>query len=299
MVIHQLNTSYSHFNARVRFNKIESKIRKLEAKMGVQKSVQLNIDKFSESPHASHANNMVVLPSWFLFKYEDIPSQFRLDSLNDRRLVDRRFLTELAGWMNEKFREAGLSSVIHPADYGILQTVIMRMRDRDLYHKSRNFTLCHELAHLNHHQTAERALFWESISIAGIIGGISLLFVAVAVIPLVHLAVTLTMGGIAVTISTTGVLAWLNKPNSPAAASPVEEEKNADMDAVEALQEARGGIHTFETHRLFNLAVRRGDPSTQCKIDLNGNYLEDTKHPPLTERIAYLRQWQSQHLQRV
>jgi hypothetical protein len=294
---------FSSFNLDVRLEEIRSRVRNLKGKMKVEQRVQLALGKFNETPCAFTIAKKIQLPPWFLFKYEDIPMRFRVTSFDDPRLVDQNFLNDLAAWMNEKFHEAGLSSVVRqPADHGILQKVIALMRDRDLYDKSKDFTLAHELAHLNHAQVAERSLshnIQESVSVAGIIGGIFLLFLAVSITPFVHLAVTLTVAGIAMTVSIVAILAWLNKTNSPASVSDVVEEKNADMDAIEALQDASGAIHYFETYRQFNLAVRQSSPATQQDIDANGNNLLDKAHPPLTERIAYIRQWQSQHLQRV
>jgi hypothetical protein len=305
MTINRLNNStpISAFNADARLDEIKSKIRILESKMGMAKSVGLILGQFNETPCAQLKNNAISLPTWFLFKYEDIPLRFRMTDLNDPRLGDQNFLNELADWMNAKFYEAGVMSVIRPADYGILQAVIKFMRDRDLYEKSKDFTVSHELAHLNHAQVEQQTLYLhnvpEAISVAGILGGILLLFLTVSIIPFVHLAVTLTVGGIAATISTLGILAWLNKNKLLTSLSSKEEEKIADMDAAKALQNAEGGIYLFETYCQQNLAVRRNNPTLRTFIDENGNNLRDKNHPPLTERIAYLRQWQSQHFQRA
>jgi hypothetical protein len=306
MSIPQLNhrdVFFSPFNKDERFEEIKSRIRHLEGKMGVGKSVQLALNAFHKSPCAYLGQNTIKLPTWFLFKYEDIPAGFRVASLDDPRLLESHFLNELAAWMNEKFREAGLSSVIRPADHGTLQRVIGLMRDCDLYEKSRDFTLGHELAHLNHTQVKERILqalyLQESVSAAGIVGGIFLLCVALSIIPFVHLTVTLIVAGVAISVSIAAIVFWLNKATPPASISSVEEEREADMDALNTLQEARGGIHYFETLRQQNLAVRQSNPDQRRVIDENGNNLRDKKHPTLTERIAYIRHWQSQHLQTV
>ncbi len=303
MTITRLNSSVASitaFNADVRFNEIRSKVQLFEGKMGVGKSVKLALGEFNAAPCAELQNNTIRLPTWFLFKYDDIPHRFHVANLDDPRLADQNFLNELARWMNEKFQEAGLSSVVRRADHGILQTVIKKMREQELYEKCKDFTLCHELAHLNHAQVEQRTFYLnsiqESISVAGIIGGILLLFLAVAIIPIVHLTVTLAVGGIAVTVSILAILSWLNKAKPALTSSAIEEEKHADMDALEVLQDATGGIYLFETYRQQNLAVRRGHPTQAHDIDENGNNLRDKNHPPLTERIGYLRQWQSGHL---
>src|SRR5262249_15614156 len=108
----------------------------------------------------------------------------------------------------------------------------------------------------------------------------------------------------------------------------VEEEKKADLDGVRALQgNSRGGVYFFETVRQYQLKLKeealssvsdRGpqgewiirpptmsiwDPIGSVKnfasfvnhmikvfsVDQDGNNLYDKIHPPLTERIAYLR----------
>lgn len=290
------NAYFSSFNLDVRINDLNSKMKVFEEKMGVEKSVKLALDEFNTTPVAILEKNTIQLPTWFLFKYEDIPPRFRIADLEDARLTDQNFLNELTEWMNAIFRGAGLSSVIRRTDHGVLQTVIKLMRDRDLYERSKDFTLCHELAHLNHVQ-AEQKIFYlngiqDSISISGVIGGILLLFLSVAIIPFVHLAVTLAVGGIAAVVSIYGVIAWLNKAKSALSpSSAIEEEKYADMDAVKTLQDASGGIYLFETYRHQNLAIRRSDPTQFPFFDERGNSLRATRHPPLTDRISYLRGW--------
>jgi hypothetical protein len=308
MTINRLNnsnTSISCFSTETRFNEIKSKIKLFEGKMGVEKSVELALGEFNTSPCAVLQNNTIKLPTWFLFKYDDIPVRFRVVNLDDPRIADNNFLNELAGWMNARFQEAGISSVIRPADHGILQTVIKKMRDQNLYEKCKDFTLCHELSHLNHSQIQQRTYYLngvqEIISVSGVIGSILLLFLAVAIIPFVELTVTLVVGGIATTVSILAILAWLNraKPSSLPSFSAIEEEKHADLDAIKTMQDASGGIYLFETYRQQNQAVRRSDPTQMHYIDEHGNNLKDKNHPPLTERIAYLRQWQAQHFQRA
>lgn len=193
--------------------------------------------------------------------------------------------------MNERFSEAGLAPICREVDPLALQTVIKLMRDQNLYEKSKDFTLCHELSHASRHQARTMSdSIKDAIPCVGVIGGILLLFLAVSIIPFVQITVTLVVGGIAVTIA---ILATLigNKIVTQAA---IEEEKLADMDASKALQDATGGIYLFETYRHQNLAAQRSNPT--LNIDANGNNLRDKNHPPLTERIAYLKAWQSQHV---
>lgn len=265
--------------------------------MGIHKRVEVSLCPFAESPHAQLKENVIQLPSWFLLRYDDIPQRFRIDDIDDPRIRDQDFLNDLARWINGKFREAGICHVVRFADYGIFQTVILLLRDRDLFEKSKDFILAHELAHLNHSQVEEGKFYSEnmqrSVSAGGLIGGILLLILALSLIPYVPIAVSLVAGGIGVALCSLPLLRGRSEPARSVCS--VAEEKLADMDAVEALQDARGGIYRFETFRLHYLGVRESNPSARNRVDALGNNLEDRDHPPLTERIAYLRQWQASH----
>ncbi len=291
------SSSYSNF-ANLRLQEIQAKIQNLESKMGIEKSAQLEIVEFKKSPCAHHTGqrDTIDLPSWFLLKYEDIPQRFRITCNDDPRLVDVNFLNDLAGWINRQFQEAGITYLVRRVDYGVLQSTIKLMRDRDLFEKSKEFTLAHELAHLNHFQGREKSFNLHNtqlvVSGAGFMGGLLLFVLAVSIFPYVSIAVTLVFGGIAATVSIAAIVNMLNQSTPPHNPAAVEEEKLADMDAAEALQDAEGGIYFFENYRSHNLECRASNRSTS-QIDDLGNNLRDTDHPPLTDRIAYLRQWQA------
>ena len=78
----------------------------------------------------------------------------------------------------------------------------------------------------------------------------------------------------------------------------MEEEKKADLDAVEMLQDASGGIHYFDTIAKHNILVRQQNLASTQSFDAQGNNLNDINHPPLTERVDYLRRWQIEHSSR-
>ena len=122
---------------------------------------------------------MLVFP-WFLFKYNDIPYHFRITDENDPRLFDQNFLNEFASWMNDKIREANLSSICRPVDLGILQIVIRLLRDPTFYEKCRDFSLAHELSHIAHYQKEKRIKLEDeskkSIFEGGMVIGFFLLF---------------------------------------------------------------------------------------------------------------------------
>jgi hypothetical protein len=291
------SSNYSNF-ANLRLQEIQGKIQNLESKMGIEKSTKLEIIEFKKSPCAHHTRqgDTIKLPSWFLLKYEDIPHRFRITNNDDPRLVDINFLNDFAGWINRQFQEAGITSLVRRVDYGVLQSTIKLMRDRDLFEKSKEFTLAHEMAHLNHFQGREKSFNLQNthlvVSGAGFIGGLLLMVLAASIFPYVTIAVTLVVGGIAATVSIAAIVNMLNQSTPVLNPAAVEEEKLADMDAVEALQEAQGGVYFFETYRSHNLAIRASRQAIS-QIDELGNNLRDTAHPPLTERIAYLRQWEA------
>ena len=287
--------SRSRFNYQVRFVELQTKVRDYEKKMNILNPVDLSIIKFHKSARAKSGRaRSVNLPSWYLFKHEDIPDRFRIADLNDRRLVNSAFLNDLAGWMNEKIREMGLTTVCRPVDHGTLQRFIYLLRDPILYEKAKDFVIGHEMAHLSHHQ--ERALHrvYEKLSVGGVMMGIFSLILAVSIAPIVHLTITVCVTGIAIAITGGSALAWFNraKESDPVA---VEEEKAADLDSAKVLKDAAGGIYYFQSSIDHLLAIRRSNPSEHRNIDERGNNLKDKDHPPLTDRVAYLRQWQTEH----
>lgn len=289
--------SQAPFNYSLRFEEIREKLRHFESKMGISKSVDLTIGDFGDSACAHLGQDRITLPSWCLFKYEDIPERFRISDLSDPRIVDRDFLNELATWMNDKIRGSGLSSICRPADFGILQIVIKLLRNPELYEKSKDFTIGHELAHLAHSQIEQQAHLLQiaqlSVSQGGVMAGIFLLFLAVAITPVVHLTITVGVAAVAVAITALGVGAWMNMPTPPADLSLIEQEKLADLEAVRMLGDVEGAIYYFKTQLHHNLIIRRQIHSEMQNIDAAGNNLRDCNHPKITERIQYLRQWRA------
>ncbi len=293
----------SSFNYAERMGELSRKLQDYETRLNLGTSAKLAVVGFSESPSALLNKNIVNIPSWFLFKYEDIPARFRVADINDPRLTNTGFLNEVAHWMNEKIGEAGLSGICRPADRGRLQAFLKLLRDPEFYEKSKEFTLGHELAHLSHAQTEQQAYLMQgvqqTVSIGGVIAGLYILFLSVSLLPVVNIAVSVGVAALAIVITIGGILVWLNRTEIPPSPSSIEEEKRADLDAVAMLGDARGGIYSFSNEISHNLAVRRGNPIGTTNIDDRGNNLRDTKHPSLTDRVAYLRQWQSQHYQRA
>lgn len=285
----------SSFDYGRRSEELRQKMRFFETAFGMNEQISLTVGDFTSSPCAKFPENTMQIPSWFLFRAEDIPVRFHIANLDDPRMTDPNFLNQMADWMNEKIREAGLTSLCRPADRGVLQHVIKLLRDPSLYEKSRDFIIGHEMAHLAHSlemdKTSSIQDILETLCFAGIVTGILFLFLAVAFLPFVTVSVTLTIAGVAIAISGISCIAWFNRAAKPPAPSDVEEEKNADLDSVKALKDASGGVYYFETSRQHNLAIRLTNSERRNRIDAQGNNLGDKKHPPLSDRIAYLRQW--------
>lgn len=296
--MNQMNsTCFNPSNSNTRIEEFRSRVLFIENKMGLEKSSQLKIGKFHKSACAYLSKNLVRVPSWFLLKCEDIPAQFRITSMEDPRLCDENFLNSMAYWINEKFDKEGITSIITPASYGALQRVIKLMRSPELYEKSKDFTIAHELAHLNHNQLKLKTFslhkIQKVISVFGFTGGILLFALSLLIIPVVSAAVTLAMGGIAATVSIGSVALKLNT-EKPLLNDSIMEEKRADLDAVKTLKDAEGAIYLFETYLQQNRAIRQSHSFIKnYHIDKNGNNLGDKKHPLLTERVAYLRDWRS------
>lgn len=288
-------TIISSFNYQNRLADIQTKLHAYEQRMGVAKPIDLKISKFGRTPCAQMHKNTIKLPSWFLFKYDDIPVRFRIADASDPRIEDPQFLEEFRTWINDNLRASGLSTLCRPNDQSHLKFLIMLMRDPDLYERSKEFTMSHELAHLFH---AEREgevqimqAIQEAVSIGGIVAGIALIIVAIALIPIAHVLVILGVSALAMTVAVGGFFGWVNRPQSQGSLSGIEEEKMADLDAAKILGTGDGGVHFFQTRILRNLALRRQGLASVREIDSQGNYLLDTGHPKLSERVEYLRNW--------
>lgn len=290
-----VSNSRSQFNYQARFGELQTKVRDYEKKLNILSPVDLSIIKFHKSACAKYGSGRSVnLPSWYLFKPEDIPPRFRITDLNDRRLVSPAFLDEFAGWMNEKIAEMGLTTVCRSVDRGTLQRVVYLLRDPALYEKAKDFVIGHEMAHLAHFQGRGLERIYQKLSIVGVMVGIFSLILVVSIAPVVHLTITLCTAGIAIAITGGSALAWFNRAGS-VDVSAVEEEKAADLDSAKMLKDASGGIYYFQSTADRQQAVRRSNPLAHTNIDERGNNLKDIEHPPLTERVAYLRQWQAEH----
>lgn len=234
----------------------------------------------------------IKLPSFCLLKYEDIPLQFR----NDHCPNEEQF----AAWVNTIHQPQQLPELNPSECTDILVKFLISLRDRDLFEKQKDFIIAHEICHtlvenLNPllyfatDRMGEVSAFTLKIGL-GIYT--SLLLVSLGIISSAHwpLIFTSTIIGLAV-IGVLRLVYW----HSLRIRQQIEE--NCDMQAVRALNDARGGIYYFQNEIAAHIVLRRSIPSLASAIDHRGNALEDRYHPPLTARVAYLQQWQNQHAQ--
>src|SRR5580698_6008987 len=117
------------FNYSERSNELTAKVRDFEQRMGIKEKTTLSFTDFGKSPAALPSKNIIELPVWFLFHYEDIPSRFRVRDFNDPRLTDRNYLNDLSTWMNHKIGEMGLSSVSRTVEQVSVQKFLELLRD--------------------------------------------------------------------------------------------------------------------------------------------------------------------------
>lgn len=281
------------FNIDERMDELRQKIHKFGTRLGISQRIleecTLSFDSFSLDCGMNSLRNIILVPPWFLFHYEDIPAQFRVTDLLDPRVSDHQFLNDLADWMNEKISAAGLTSLCRQVDFWVLQKVIVQLSDSNLSELSKDFGIAHEMAHLAHWREIQDPYIW------GI--SISIIFLALTLVLLPFAQITLTLAGIGIAmgVSSASTLINLFHIYGPTSLSGIEKEKKADLDGARAMNDASGAIFYFSIALIHNIATRISHPSLSDIIDANGNDLRDTSHPPFSERIAYLRAWQSEN----
>ncbi len=264
-------------------------------------SASLSIDKFREPASAGASGNVVKLPPWYLFKYEDIPAQFRIHDANDPRLTDPNFLNQFAAWINGKITEFGLTSICRPADFGALQRVILLLRDPVLFAKSKDFVMGHEVSHLSQYRREQLdhycGLFQELVSFGGITTGICILFAVISIVPVAQLSVTIGVSSIAIGVIGASTINLMHKSKGfQLPLSQIEEEKKADLDSARVLGDVDGGVYYFQTQMLANVKLRNRLPSLRSSIDERGNNLRDKDHPLYSDRVDYLKKWKAEFL---
>lgn len=267
----------SSFNFVERVKEIKEKVSDFKKKNSFADRTNLSLIGY-KTAHADCKTKTIALPSWVLLKHEDIPSRFLIDDVNDPRLFNERFLDEFADWINEKLKDSDLFMGRPDSSTGLLQKLILLLRDPDLFEKSKDFILGHELGHMLYNN--ERKLFLGVITV-----GIIALCLSLLAIPFVNLAIGLIGATIAIVIVAAG---FSRLPSLP----PIEQEKQADRESFAMLGDVRGGIYYFETELMVNRRLHSLEESS--KFDEKGNHRHYTTHPRLTDRVAYLHAWQEQ-----
>lgn len=319
-------TSSQSNELQTRKNELIQKIRTIESRLGKTHPCNIQIGKFEASAYADTLKNSMIIPSWYFIKYDEIPANFRINNLDDPRLDNDQFLNDLSAWMEGKIKELGMTSKNASIDSkDTLKFVIRLTRDRDGFEQAKDFLLAHETAHLSHDLcvigTINHIIAW-----APLVCSLLTVAMTIVLIPYVPFVVVLGVGGGISLTSAIGLLVS-KKLQAP---FWIAEEKKADQDGIQALQRnTRGGVYFFDTmrqHQLklkmkaLSLVANREPPNkwtmkgptlslwdpvgsvknyiawfnnvfTALSITEDGDYTLDDVHPPLTERINYLRNY--------
>ena len=253
--------------------------------------------------HSIYITSDLVIPVSYLFKTEDLPTNFRIQNFNDPRLYDEQFLHSFVEWINFSIASLNRSqnSDNHlpltkmPKDQGdfrLLRLYIMLLRDPVLFEKTKAHTIGHELCHaLEENQTVFHWKFPGRMTYVpriGILGGLSLCGLGLIFAPLISLRVGLSLAGFGAALGIATIALYrfgLSKCR--------EIEKKCDLRAINVLKDASGAIYLFETMRQILLEERSRDLS--LPIDRDGNYLNDLEHPDLTSRVLYSLEWQTKN----
>ncbi len=234
----------SVWNYSQRFSALESQLSNFGHLMGLKNKVELRIRRCCENASANSRQSRVNVPSWFLFKPEDIPLQFRISSIDDPRLDDENFLASFGRWIEGTLAQAGLEPVGCVHDSLVLQQVVLLLRHPELFEKAKSFVLAHELSHVVYFKgnAIGRVGSIDKMALGSIVTGVLLFFMGLGIMPVVTKATSLFIGGTAAALATigTGLLACRSK--SFRMLSGIEQEKKADLDAARALGTASGGI---------------------------------------------------------
>src|ERR1043165_7510643 len=250
----------SSFNAQERVNGLKEKLHDISQKMSLSSIPELSLSGF-EVAYSNSKKKIIGIPSWFLLKQEDIPPRFLVDDVNDPRLTNDQFLNEFSNWINDTLKDSGLASVCRQASPRDLQNIILLLRDREQFEKSKDFTLAHESAHLLYEEQRTLPL---GLIILGIIAAV----VSLIVIPFLGLTVGLLGLGAGIVIGLVGY-------HRLSELSDMEKKKQADLDAVKMLGTAEGGIYDFETELMMNRRVRFQREQlgqSSWDIDARGNF---------------------------
>ncbi len=294
VALHSPPLQGASFNYSNRLQEIHTKLRGFEKRIGLPFSVDVSIVRSEEPPSTFPHRRIIQIPTWFLFKLEDIPHHFRISDSNDPRLDNPEFLNHFAFWMNERLKEQGQAPLCHQTVNLNLRKFLRLLENPDLCEKAKEFSLGHELAHVLHAYKTEEQLDQKCETVFSMVGGYSIICVSLLYLASgVNIIVIYGLVGGGVTLIIRGLVILVPFVIEEIQHCPVEDEKKADLDAAEMLRTAEGGIYSFKMSLRTNIALCRAFPSLRKNYDTLGNYLEDKDHPPLSERVNYLTHWQA------
>lgn len=297
---------YSSFNLQQRKNKLNERVQYLAGKILPEKTIKLKIEPFNETAHQSETITHILggrfpfyeieklqnvnLPMHYLFKYEDIPFQFRIKDFNDPRLKDEKFLNSFAQWVNSINQQLKLPNIDTKKNICAIKKFLTSLCNEELFEKAHDFVIAHEISHaLDKNRSSflflENFRNIERLTFATILAAI-LLIVALAIIPFVNLIIVLSLVGISLVVAGGSISIMVVGTKKCRGI-----EKNCDMNAAKVLNDARGGIYHFENSIRRHLGQLEENPS--LPINPNGDFRLDLVHPRLSERVKYLKKWQS------
>ncbi|MBI2809794.1 MAG: M48 family metalloprotease [Candidatus Melainabacteria bacterium] len=219
-----------------------------------------------------------------MLNYEEIPLEFRNINLNDDKTVELQ-LDKFAKWLTALSEKTGHPLTFERKD---LKLLIWHLRSREVFEKSNDFVIAHEMSHLIEGNMPDQNLILKGAKITGI----ALTVLSLVLIPFVNIGIATALIITALTIT---ILATLILRKQMEHARQCE--KNCDISAAKVLKDIDGGMHTFESERLYTLSLRNLLPSClKWFLNEQGNNTYDDTHPLLTERIDYLKKWKEDNL---
>ncbi|PKN03484.1 hypothetical protein CVU75_02010 [Candidatus Dependentiae bacterium HGW-Dependentiae-1] len=146
-----------------------------------------------------------------------------------------------------------------------------------------SFLLAHELAHIKHHDTNKQI----AAHLLSALGKITLAGIALQIARTPHTLLTTTY------ITAGYFLFSLGISKEAIRRYKLYQEKQADLTAINTLGTKRGAIAwltrgTQTNKKIHDTLLQHGLKNSGSRVDKVGNNLDDTTHPALTERIAYI-----------
>ncbi len=241
----------------------------------------------------------VFLPSYYFLQFEDIPLHFRVTGFDDPRLQDEQFLQGFWNWLKSAMQINFVHDNAAQFDRYLIREVLVGMQNPALWEGAKDFLLAHEISHRIHlHQEQEHQFLADAnrkyyLTGALVIGCLTCLCMLVGFGLELSIIVAVASGAVGLTLCSMPCYLFYNETYKffhRGKHSDVEQlglkrqqEKEADISAIRACQTADGGVYFFNVKRAINLRFYPGQSTPQ------GDDPTDLHHPPLSERVTYLR----------